>query len=345
MTVDQGENFDALNASATGRYLTDVDGGFPLIEAVTASIDCNSPGNIIEVLTAARSSAVNTFPTDVSASLDMRYHKGPTFRGTVGRPLIRPVFNLPAGTTAAGVELALPVRRGASLVIKAIHTAIAGAADFTLNVWSNDPSFEQGPILLDGAVDGKLHRHELESALVLPMHSDTMSSENRIIYRLYYTPTTNPYGTQIKCCSVTPDFRGHFRANGFAIQSGTVADKNDEYIGTSNKSMGLVLEGYSTCNVTGWLCETAEVGGYDLQGLIGDALRYKGAIYLAKHVLDTGNLNAYTLLSREAIFGLLRSYKKSYGEIVKWIAANVPSEAVDCLGCERKVLSMSLSAI
>lgn len=339
--LDSNQNFDALNVSDSGLYLTDHDGGFPLMESVLAAIDCNTPDNALDIMLEARSSAIKQFTTDVSATIAPTRIQANLFRGTIARPLVKSVFQTPAGATSLGLEVVLPVRRGQSLIVKRVFSAFPTYADFTINVWSNDPTFEATTIDVTGGVDGAVREFVLPEPLALPQHSEAMASEGRIIYRFYYTPVTNPYGLELHCCGQKATYHGFFAANGFVNKDGSVTSENVETIGNYSTSPGFSLDAYQTCGVTDWLCETTELGGYQLQGLIAQAIRYRAAINLIHRVLGTNNINAYTLLGRDALYGKRNNYRKEYAGIVEWIAQNVPEGASDCLGCKKSIIEMA----
>lgn len=341
LNLSSEASFDTLNVSESGLYLTDHDGGFPMMEKVLASIDCNSPDNALDIMVQARADAIRQFPSDLSLTLAQRRTQATFFRGTIARPLIKSVFRLPAGATSVGLDMALPVRRGMSLVITKLRTGFPVFGDFTLNVWSNDPSFSAAPINVTGGADGELNVITLDTPLVLPQHSVVMASEGRILYRLYYTPPSEPYGFELHCCGQDANYKGQFAVHGFAVSDNSVTTVNDKMIGTYSTSPGLVLEGYQTCGVMDWLCETTELGGYDLRGIIARTIRYKAAINLIHRVLDSGNINAYTLLGREQMYGRRNHYAKEYANNVEWIAQNVPEGASDCLGCKKSIIEMA----
>lgn len=341
--TDKGAEWETLNASTTGRYITDADGGFPLLDAVYSSIDCNSPNNIVGALGKAKASAMMNFATDLSTAIATRRAKSKTFEGTVGRPILKPVLQLGTNNQYAGIELFLPNSKGLTLVIDKVLSAFPSVGSYDITVWSNDPTFVPITRTITNGSQA-ITENELAEPIVLPFWSNAMASENGIIYRIYYPVTENPFGTELWCCGGSPSYNSHFWARGFQWPT-EPTNKADCTIANSSYSMGLVLSGRTVCDATGWICDTKEIAGYDLAGLVADALRYKAAIYLAKFVLDTTNVNAYTLLSRDAVYGLLKSYNKAYENTINWIAQNVPSNSIDCLGCEKGKLQLQIKKL
>ncbi|MTB53038.1 hypothetical protein [Lewinella sp. W8] len=338
------EGFDP-SESVTGMTLTDEVGGFPLLDRVTASIDCNDPGNIIDKLKAARSEGARQFVLDVARATRKRYHAANQFNGSVGRKKVKSTYVLPSGMDAAGLELRFPLRKGQSFVLDAVYTLFPSAGDFSLTVWSNDPTFTTKTIEVTNSVAGQPHKTDLSSGqIVLPWFSRAMVGEPYIVYRIFRSDGANPSKNEITCCGFVPEHEKHFSAKGFN-SSAAKATSEFDCIGSSSYAMGLSLEGFTTCDVTGWLCETKQIGEYDLQDAIGQAIRYAGAINLANTVLHSSKINAYTLLGQEGIYRLRSSYRKSYGEMVEWIGANVPATALDCLGCRRKVIQSTVKSL
>src|SRR3990167_8438397 len=79
-------DFDALNESETGYYLTDGDYGMPLLDAVFSAIDCGDGDNLWDVLIEARTSAINSVYTDLQSALLQFYDKTiQPFTGLVGQ--------------------------------------------------------------------------------------------------------------------------------------------------------------------------------------------------------------------------------------------------------------------
>ncbi|MEL6802404.1 MAG: hypothetical protein AAFO91_01305, partial [Bacteroidota bacterium] len=248
---------------------------------------------------------------------------------------------IPTGATSLGVEIVLPVRRGQTLVIDKIFTGFGSDLTLNLTVWSNDPTFTPPTIEPITVTGGSVGTETLSSPIVLPQYSDAMANERRIIYRFYYTPTVAPYKLELTCCGQSANYSKFFWTRGFVDRDGSVTSNNDSTIGSYSSSMGLAFSGYQSCDVTEWLCETEELGGYDLKTMIAKSIRYQGAINLIHYVLKSGRINAFTLLGREDLYGLRNAYASRYAENVKWISENVPDTASDCLGCKKKVVELA----
>jgi hypothetical protein len=333
-----GELTEVSNESTSGYYLTDAEGGYPLLDSLTASLDCHGPNHVVQRLDRARSAAVRDFPLDVSVALRSRYRQRGGFTGHIGQPKRKAVLS-PAGEVA-GLELSLPVVRGQNLHLTGIALGLTASGPVTVNLWCSDPTVERDPVTVQ-AEPGRYPVAEVD--WMLPQW--TPASRGRVLYRVYYTVAGlpgQPYGNDLACCGVRPDHYGHFAVKGFSDTLNRTVDSQDA-IGGSSRAFGMHLIGYTACDLTGWLATTRELGHYDLPDLIARAIRYKGAIHLMHDVLGSDDLSACTLLSREATYGRRNAYQKQYADIVAWIADNVPAGAVDCLGCATNpLLSTSL---
>ena len=97
---------------------------------------------------------------------------------------------------------------------------------------------------------------------------------------------------------------------------------------------GIVLEGYTLCSEVDWFCRLDSIGGYSTKQLVGRAVQHKGGAFLVSGVIDSQQINRFTLKPKEELYARLNTLQSEYMNAVDWIANNLPIEAMDCLECK-----------
>ena len=322
-------NFEELNKSESGIYLTDPDYGFPLLPVVLAAINCEGGDSIWDVLVNMRSLAIDAFERDISVALGARYkERVHSFDGEIGqRNGTASSVNLTH--TYAGVQLR-PVRlKDGFFTITAIYAGFKDTGTVTLKFQANNPDFSQDDISLD-TVAGQFHKNELANPIKLPFYSSGIQSSLR--YNLYTQPGSNlPLNNTFYCCGGKPAWTNQLRAGGFQVNND--ADLVNHNYGAS-AAYGIVLEGYMGCDITNWVCSAQKIGGYSLQQTVARAIQFKAAANLIQFVLDSPNISYYTTLKRESLYGKRASRLKDYMTNIDWLASRLPQGATDCYRCK-----------
>lgn len=327
---DLPEDWAEVNVSETGFYLTDPEFGFPIVEEINATGNCGG-GTLYDMLETARNKAIKAFRADLGMAIMKRHRNVVQFRGTIGKlesnSRVRPAEDY------VGVQLLPRPLRDGKFVLEAIYLGLSVADTVAVTIATNEGNVDT-PLFTPVTVDittqaNKFVRKELDTPLELPFFQMTNAEDLR--YLIYYTPPAGAsvLSNRFTCCSKSPAWRQHIQAHGLSTNDITEFEP-----GKLGNAMGVVLEGYTVCNEVGWLCRLDQIGGYSVKQLAGRAIQHKGGAFLVSGILDSAQINRYTLKPKEELYARRDYLQKEYMNAVDWIANNLPSEALDCLECK-----------
>lgn len=326
---DQPVDWDDLNASETGFYLTDPEFGFPIVEEINGTGNCGS-GTVFDMLEKARTKALNAFRADLGAAIMRRHRNAVQFRGTIGKLNSGGLVTIP--NTYAGVQILPRPIHGAKFYLEAIYLGLNVSDTVTVTIASNEDEVDT-PLFTPQTVNiattaNKYTRHALATPIELDFWRMTAPQELR--YFIYYTPPagSKAMSNTFTCCGNKPNWRRHMEVYGLATDDLTQAG------GMLASANGIVLEGYTLCSEVDWLCRLDSIGGYSTKQLVGRAVQHKGGAFLVSGVLDSQQINRFTLKPKEELYARRDYLQKEYMNAVDWIANNLPIEAMDCLECK-----------
>ena len=327
---------ESYNVSESGYFLTDSDCGLPVNLSVLE--DCDS--DIWQSLAEARDKALIRFRTDLRAELNVQYdHKLHPFSGEIGR---RKANSTRVVTGAyAGQMLEPRAIRDAAFVLTSIFVGLNASATFDVTIASSDPDFVSQDIEVT-SIAGQFVKKTLTTPISLPFYCvscDDYDDADRLRYYISYpTASGMPLNNDFSCgCGGKKNvWEQYMCAQGFSADT-VVTNRT----GTSFAN-GIVLEGYLTCGTLNWLCALDALGGYDAKSTIARAIQFKASSYAISKVLDSNNLNYYTMLGQKELFGKRSSYEKKYADYISYIASKLPKGATDCFKCKPVMSRKSL---
>jgi hypothetical protein len=337
---DLPADYDDVNASESGLFITDNGDGFPLLEAVYQAVTCGD-GNIYEVLQKCRDLALIELDTNLKAALTMTYKGSKGFRGAIARTRVE--RGVGGGLRQyAFIQLRPQRLRDASMMVNAISTgftATTGSIDVTIRCSVGDDLFTPVTVTLN-AVAGKWVRNALDTPINLPFYYE--SYPDPVTYYFYYDVAgQTPMANTFTCCGYRPDYLSLISAGGGNENDIESVLQDWDYIGSSGYAYGLSIEGYSQCDTLGWVCEVEEVDGFSYRNVLAKALQLRSAAFLAQYVLDSPNTNLFTTARRENIYGKRNHFIAEFNKRITWLSQNVPHGATDCLGCKKPRVGLS----
>lgn len=337
-------DFDTINASETGYYLTDEEYGLPLLEAVYSAIDCGDGATVFSVLQKARAAALNSIYTDLQAAMLNFYDKSVRpFSGLVGQ---RKANGSKSVTQQTVGQLWRPNQiKDASFVVTGVWIGLTQAGSINFKISSNDPDFTEFTQTFNYTTAGKFQYFALTAPVTLPFFSKNANgsgfySDCGIQHALSYNVPTGskPLDNVYSCCgNRNTEWKQYISAGGF--ETGDLEALLDNCNTARNgAAMGLAIDGYLACDNLQWLCELEELNGYDLRDVVARAMQFASTVYLAQHILDSSNINFWTSLSREALYGKRNHAKKKFDDYMLWIAENVPHGMTGCYQCKPSMI-------
>lgn len=336
----QPADFDEINASETGYFLTDEDYGLPLLSAVYSAIDCGDGATVFSVLQKARAAALKSIYTDLQAAMLNFYDRAVRpFYGLIGQRKAngsRTVTNQTVGQLWRPNHI-----KDASFVASGIWLGATQAGSIEIKISSNDPDFDEYTQTVDYTTAGRFQYFALTTAQTLPFYSRNTdgagcASDCGLQYAISYVLPSGakPLDNVYSCCgNRNTEWKQYMTAGGF--ETSDLATLIESCNTTRNGyAMGLAVDGYLTCDNLQWLCELEELNGYELRDVLARAIQFSATVYLAQHILDSSNINFWTVLNRESLYGKRNHAKKKFDDYMLWIAENVPPGMTGCYKCK-----------
>jgi len=117
------------------------------------------------------------------------------------------------------------------------------------------------------------------------------------------------------------------------VSGDVLADRSDWTI--CKDANGMILHGNFECNYVDSLCTVeSDFANNPVDAGITWAVLYRTAMFMSTYILDTGEVNRYSLLGVEQINESMLNYSTRYGEILTWLAQNLEDDRSDCLCCK-----------
>jgi len=332
---------DSAHDSLSGLYLDELVGlGF--IQSMT---NCDNGDDLWLNMGKAVDNAISVFQADTNALLlrNFRVRRNP-FRGGIGR--------ITSGNVSLLIGNYLGVRfycdnvKSGVLQIRSIGTIFRDTGLLSLSIYNNLGDL-LGVYDLNTVAD--VHTQNAVD-IELPLHSDYADHvEYFFVYQ--YDGNLIPKVNDIKCScgSFKPKFdcgNPYFRVNhdtiyGWAdwlmvggINSVSLPDFTDCGCRTNNNMYGLTFNVDLRCKIGEVLClDSLDFEGNPLAAAMALAIQNKAGEILGTWVLQSGNLNRFTLINTEQFITDVSNYKATYNQMVKYIAESADITQNDCLSC------------
>lgn len=313
--------------SKSGIYLDEVEGGLKI--SAIAKIDCR---DFLEKAKDARKRAIDLFIEQIigvysSAPYRRRYRQ---FKSRIGKVnSLRPLNT----KTYAGLRLRSNLIRGAELTVTKIGLILMSEQDVTVQVYKSyrdDSSFMELVTEYSDipTIANVTSTYILPEPLVLPLYDDNL---REIDY--YFVYDTSEYGqprdnqSSCSCGGMESILKTYLKSQG--VTSDTV--EGLVMASASNYAYGLFLEAEIDCGVKEMLCSLLT---YDESNTIAHAIAYKAQELLIEDVLGSANINRFTMLSNERLWGKRNHFRKEFDDRVIWLSQVLPVEQIsDCLHC------------
>lgn len=343
-SASEPADFDTINASETGYYLTDEEHGLPLLEAVYSAIDCGDGTTVFSVLQKARAAALNSIYTDLQAAMLNHYDKAVRpFSGLVGQ---RKANGSRTVTKQTVGQMWRPNQiKDASFVVTGVWIGTTQAGNIDFKISSNDPDFTEYTQTFAYTTTGKFQYFELTAAQTLAFYSKNTNGYGNLAdcgmqYAISYNLPSGakPLDNVFSCCgNRNTEWKQYITAGGF--ETDDLATLVDSCTSTCNGyANGLSINGYLACDNLQWLCELEELNGYDLRDVVARAIQFSSTVFLTQHILDSSNINFWTSLSRESLYGKRNHAKAKFADYMNWIAENMPHGMTGCYKCKPSMI-------
>ncbi len=125
---------------------------------------------------------------------------------------------------------------------------------------------------------------------------------------------------------------------------GTDVSLRDDW-GVSEYAQGLRLHGEFKCDAMGMLCSDAsDFENNEIDYLMAWAILYKAGEFLTYEIMNSGDVNRYTLIGKNDIMAAnIAYYGEHYNQIIAYVGSQIEPSRNECLKC-RPVLGISKSS-
>lgn len=333
---------DACLTSGYQASYSDSDSGLYVDELTGMSLRIlNSTGgnfDLWEKMTNSMENAINAFKIDVMKEiLNTKEPMRQKFIGDIGSNAFSSKMD---NDTYHGLRMFSDVQ-GGSFTLRGITLLLDVTEAVTLEIYSGQ---------YDESGASPLHTLNLTSLAGRPKYNAITPIELTLggDYYFLYTTTGLPYNNKLTCnCGGTkwcfnrlkPCYKvSRDRWTQWAMVAGVhganVATREDWP--TSREARGLVLHGDFGCDTLGILCsEHSDWSENMVDQAIAWAILYKTGIFLTAYIMDSEEINRYTLLGVEGLTANLQYYELKYKEFIDFIAANIEAERNECLKCRQ----------
>jgi hypothetical protein len=335
-----GANPTISPAGLSGYCLTDQHDGIDL-KRVSGTVCCDSE-TVLEI-ERARDDASRNFLTDFSVEFAKIYRSEyADYSGGIGK--LDPSTAIVNDKTMAIVE----VRSwglDSVMAIRSLTMYSNVTAAVTVSVHSeNNITTPIGSVVIN-CLAGQFVTADLSPALFIELAAVKYQSlDNRPRFYLSWTIPTGGYAryNTVSCCGASKDYLNFIEVAGFSANSlsemaaGTAINNGRVTMGVSiNSSIACTFHNlfdsldYTIFNASGF------------QWALAKTLQHGGVMNLADRFIKSQNINQYTLLSREVVYGIRSHAESEYKNGVKWLANNVPGGALGCFKCNETLYRVS----
>lgn len=309
-------------------YLDELDG--INLKMVGSIADCEK-GGLWDLMAWARDEAAKQFKADLLSCINSNYtSRRPIYSGLLGQSTFTGSLSL--SESKAGIIVTFPQIKGGTMKVKRIGLAINASTAVVVDVFNNDAN-QTTPIAsyTINSTANTLIYATLGTPLELPMWSNNV---NRLEYYFVYSRV----GFQPKdmkgdcgCGGVAPGWKSWASVKGIK-GSGTIYSQysTDKYLN------GILLDVDFRCQTSQLICSDDKPldfdnDGWDMQ--IGYANRWKAGELLLQKMLDSPELNRYTMMDREKTYGMRNHARKMYNDFIQYLCEN-KEISTGCLVCK-----------
>lgn len=319
------------NEGQSEVYLDELDGiNLKLIDAAS---NCES-GNLWEMMALARANATLMFQADLLSAIENNYSlKRPNYSGKLGQDAFTASLNL-TGTTAGQI---MKFHRivGGKVIISRIGLAMNASLPITVSAYNNDEN-STDPIAAYtiNSIANDVAYGVLATPLELPLWSENVADLQ--YYFVYTLAGFQPKNNKLQCVPCSGGIKNVAWNNWVDIHG--IDGSGTDYEGYNRTDFlnGMILDAKFKCDTSRVICsDEYPIDFTSGRGLyIAYAIRFKAGDILLNNILSSSEINRYTMLDREALYGKRNWCRKNYEDYLAYLSANTPNLNNDCWVCK-----------
>lgn len=319
-----------IKVSKSGLYLDDLE-GMVTMRALTQLDSCS---NFAKMALAARDEAVKVLYEGILVSLSKKYKEGKgAFIGNIARPSYAGTLNTFKRYQYLKIT---PVEKSdAVLKLSGFRAIIDRKGLVDAKIYSVEDNGNQGTVVWSGQVQATQNTYVAlpieATGLTLPLSRNGVKLEYYFVWDKDVAGGANPKDLKISCnCG----FSGNGWESFIKVEGGELDDVN--MFGMRNvdstHSHGILLDVDIRCVPGNLICKE-----YDRDNAIAvtiaNAIRYKTGALTVQKILDSPEINRYTMMNREALYGKRAHFNSQYESRVAYLASVIDVSSSDCFIC------------
>lgn len=333
--------------SLSGFYLTDNKDGIP-VQFMGGIADC-AAGGIWDILTAARADGIKNFVADLLTEFGAKYRpRWQDFSGYIGK---QDASNAITGAKRYAAFEMKGKQVQSSLRVKGFKMYSGLSGDVDVSLYSEDDLTTPLETVTVTTVARKWTAAAFTDPQVFDLWDENHEEPKRY-FLVWEIPTGDyPRSNATTCCNRSESYRNFLEVRGVSVDDIEDLTATDSALRThGDVGMGISVDASLSCTVGNYLCgclnfgmETFSTTG--IQWVIAKTVQHAGVLCAADVFIKSQNINTYTLLAREAVYGIRAHAKKEYLQGVRYIAENLPEGALQCFECrEHRMQTRTLLA-
>lgn len=338
---------DGATDSLSGFYLTDTKDGIP-VQFVGGISDCTA-GGIWDILAAARADGVKNFVADLLAEFGTSYRpRWADFSGFIGK---QDASNAITGAKQYAAFEMKGRQIQSSLRIRGFKMYSNVTASVAVSLYSEDDLTTAIETVTVAALAQKWVAASFTGQRIFDLWDENTAYPKR--YFLVWEIPTGGFARSnaTTCCNRSESYRNFLEVRGVSVDSiGDLTATDSALKSHGDVGMGISVDASLSCTVGNYLCgclnfgiETFSTTG--IQWIIAKTLQNAGVMCLADAFVKSQNINTYTVLARDVVYGIRAHAQKEYLQGVRYIAQNLPEGALQCFECrDHRIVSRTLLA-
>ena len=325
--IDETE-FQEVNKSNSGLFLDNVEGGL-FLRNVPQLDKCKS---FFDIQVEAIKNAKNFFSADILAELNLKYQvKKTNYFGEIGKINYTASMN----TTKRLQFLKLQPNNDGVVQIDRIRVFLNQTVTTKAWIVKIEENQTEGEIIFENEAVSTVNNIltiPFPEGLKLPLNVNGKKQNYFVVYERL--GSVQPRDLKVSCgCSGGDGFAP------FLFVTGGEAETFSE-IGTSLTDVfthGISLDVQIKCETGSVICK--EYNENDAIAYVtAFAILYKSAELVIENVMNSSEVNRFTMLSREHLWGKRSHFKKEYENRIRYLSENIDVTSSDCFLCRENTL-------
>lgn len=332
------ETLDLLKKSTSGLYLDNLPGGVTL-RALGNLDSCKS---MADMSLKAIQNAAKTLQDDVTVALSSKYKKAaPNFNGTIGQMSYAGV--MPISRRYQGQIVRSNPNSDAVMTVNRVVLNLTKTGLVPFTIIRADVGAAMGVEVYSGEVSSVAHSYSTltmptgDDAIRLPLSINGRQQDYFFLYDTEGMPDVQPKDNKIDCgCSkgTTDTLAEYIKSMGVEINStNNLADAL-----VSKFAQGLILDVTIKCNNAQLICREYDANEA-IAVVLAYAVWYKAGELLIEEIQKSPEVNRYTTMNREYLWGKRNHFKAQYESRVNFLGESIDASASSCFVCRSEEFS------